>query len=195
MRTPLESAYAAFNTNEPIKKVAARLGVGFRTVRVWWIQRYGEKSVASRTARVKAAAATRTGISRRITPVFGEKACTKCGASKKLKEYPKKSSGSGRSSWCLVCCRTYRKEQGYKRAALSERRRWIDSLKDRPCADCQQTFPPVVMDFDHVRGDKVASISLMLGWRKDRILAEVAKCDVVCANCHRIRTHLHRKVA
>jgi hypothetical protein len=29
----------------------------------------------------------------------------------------------------------------------------------------------------------------MLGWSWDKIMAEVLKCDVVCANCHRIRTH------
>lgn len=45
------------------------------------------------------------------------------------------------------------------------------------------------MDFDHVRGDKISNISDMMGcfgW--DAIEQEIAKCDIVCANCHRERT-------
>ena len=65
-----------------------------------------------------------------------------------------------------------------------------DRLKDVPCADCGGRFPPVCMDFDHVRGDKVRGVSQMRYITPIRIVAEVAKCDVVCANCHRIRTRL-----
>jgi hypothetical protein len=48
------------------------------------------------------------------------------------------------------------------------------------------------MDFDHVRGDKLLNVSRLrngrLAWW--RLLAELKKCEVVCANCHRIRTKL-----
>jgi hypothetical protein len=45
------------------------------------------------------------------------------------------------------------------------------------------------MDFDHL-GDKIAEVSLMVPtYGTKSLLAEVAKCDVVCANCHRIRTY------
>lgn len=47
------------------------------------------------------------------------------------------------------------------------------------------------MDFDHRPGkDKVQKVSTMFaaGWNLDVILAEISKCDLVCANCHRIRT-------
>jgi hypothetical protein len=59
-----------------------------------------------------------------------------------------------------------------------------------PCADCGQRFPPVVMDFDHRDGEtKSGTISTKIGiWGWARILAEIAKCDIICANCHRIRT-------
>lgn len=72
----------------------------------------------------------------------------------------------------------------------AEAKELIRSLKDRPCADCGLRFPPEAMDFDHVRGKKVQMISRMRWGRTsiDRILTEVAKCDVVCANCHRLRT-------
>lgn len=48
------------------------------------------------------------------------------------------------------------------------------------------------MDFDHRDPhDKTANLSAAWagGWTRERVLEEAAKCDVVCANCHRIRTH------
>ena len=73
-----------------------------------------------------------------------------------------------------------------KRTAL------VASKKSKPCADCGNTFPPVCMDFDHRPGTNklgcVATIVGSLGWSLDRVEEEIAKCDVVCANCHRIRT-------
>lgn len=44
------------------------------------------------------------------------------------------------------------------------------------------------MDFDHVRGAKVSGIANMWSWHPDRVRTELAKCELVCANCHRIRT-------
>ncbi len=69
-------------------------------------------------------------------------------------------------------------------------RQAVDALRTGPCTDCGGTFPPCVMDFDHVRGMKAADISRLVrtGASVDRILAEIAKCDLVCSNCHRIRT-------
>lgn len=66
--------------------------------------------------------------------------------------------------------------------------------KNRPCADCGNTFHPVAMDFDHVRGEKYSEISTMLRQSAsiERIQAEIDKCEVVCAVCHRIRTHLRK---
>jgi 5-methylcytosine-specific restriction endonuclease McrA len=60
--------------------------------------------------------------------------------------------------------------------------------KRSPCTDCGLTFHPVAMDFDHVRGQKLFSISD--GWHRTReeVLQELSKCDLVCANCHRLRT-------
>lgn len=60
-----------------------------------------------------------------------------------------------------------------------------------PCADCGQTFPPYVMDFDHRPGEeKSFGLAFAASGRSAvEVQAELAKCDVVCANCHRIRTH------
>jgi len=69
-----------------------------------------------------------------------------------------------------------------------ERRLLIDGQKNVPCADCGNRFPPECRDFDHVRGEKIRNVGLMACAALDRLLAEIHKCEVVCANCHRIRT-------
>lgn len=74
---------------------------------------------------------------------------------------------------------------------VAERRKSIirDS-KTAPCADCGVSYPSYVMDFDHVRGVKEFEIGKSRTPIKspDKIRAEIAKCDIVCANCHRERT-------
>jgi len=74
---------------------------------------------------------------------------------------------------------------------------FLRDLRKQPCTDCGELFEPHQMDFDHRDPEGKAfgltSSQAMLSSR-DKILAEVAKCDVVCAVCHRIRTqHLQRK--
>lgn len=60
-------------------------------------------------------------------------------------------------------------------------------LKDNPCMDCGETNI-IVLEFDHKdRSTKTANIADLVTKRK-RLLEEIDKCDVVCANCHRIRT-------
>jgi len=80
------------------------------------------------------------------------------------------------------------------RRARATTRKLIDELKSHPGPDCGGTFPPVLKDFDHVRGTKRGIISRLSGGRmaKAKLLEEIAKCEVVCANCHRLRTLLRR---
>lgn len=66
----------------------------------------------------------------------------------------------------------------------------IRPAKERPCADCGGEFPYYVMQFDHLPGtEKRGNVSHMVhkGGRQ-AILDEIAKCEVVCANCHAVRT-------
>ena len=66
----------------------------------------------------------------------------------------------------------------------------IRRAKQQPCVDCGKDYPYYVMDFDHVRGKK--AFNLAVAYRKfgkRQIEAEIEKCDVVCSNCHRERTH------
>jgi hypothetical protein len=74
------------------------------------------------------------------------------------------------------------------RRSRLKKRVWVDKQKFRPCADCGGTFPPECMDFDHVRGEKLFNLGQCSGRSIVALGAEIAKCDVVCANCHRIRT-------
>ena len=67
----------------------------------------------------------------------------------------------------------------------------MDTLKEgRACADCGGIFPPYVMHWDHLPGHvKVSDVSVLVGnRRRDVVLAELAKCELVCANCHVMRT-------
>lgn len=67
----------------------------------------------------------------------------------------------------------------------------MNSLKTGiPCADCGEIFPPYVMQWDHLPGHlKVDEIGSMVGSRRrEVILAETRKCELVCANCHVMRT-------
>ena len=46
-----------------------------------------------------------------------------------------------------------------------------------------------VLEFDHVRGEKLGIISKMVSNVSAKVLEdEIAKCEIVCANCHKIRT-------
>lgn len=83
----------------------------------------------------------------------------------------------------------------YHKKKTDERYALMVTAKSKPCMDCGGTFPPECMDFDHRnKEEKEFTIAHKRSYSKARILAEIAKCDVVCANCHRIRSHgLRRK--
>lgn len=72
-----------------------------------------------------------------------------------------------------------------------EMREFLAALKSTPCADCEVSYPPFVMDLDHRdpehKVDTIDKIIHLGSWRK--FYEEIAKCDVVCANCHRVRTY------
>ena len=79
---------------------------------------------------------------------------------------------------------------------LERARQFIKDNKTRPCYDCKQSFPPCAMDFDHVQGEKRGDVSQMAsrGVSLTILKREIAKCDCVCANCHRIRTYTRAQV-
>ena len=81
----------------------------------------------------------------------------------------------------------------YNRKARWNKKLWVSEYKSRPCADCDVEYPYYVMDLDHRDPkQKTDSVPILLrngaGWSV--LKAEVAKCDVVCANCHRQRSQM-----
>jgi hypothetical protein len=76
-----------------------------------------------------------------------------------------------------------------RRAAIG--RAYIDAAKAGPCTDCGLTFDSVCMSFDHL-GDKYLGVSQMLCFSVERIQEEIDKCELVCHNCHAIRTRDRR---
>lgn len=64
-------------------------------------------------------------------------------------------------------------------------------LKRQPCSDCGHTFNPWQMQFDHRDGEtKVAEIGYFIARNsRTKLFEEIAKCDLVCANCHFERTY------
>lgn len=80
--------------------------------------------------------------------------------------------------------------EGAKRCVrCGETKRVIEYLREHPCVDCGET-DIVVLEFDHVRGEKRFCISEMMAYSYpwSSVLAEIEKCEVRCANCHRRRT-------
>jgi hypothetical protein len=70
----------------------------------------------------------------------------------------------------------------------------VHKAKSVPCADCGESYPYYVMQFDHVVGEKKFNIGAA-GWgyvKMQDLIDEIAKCEVVCANCHAKRTHARR---
>jgi hypothetical protein len=63
----------------------------------------------------------------------------------------------------------------------------FDYLREHPCVDCGEK-DLIVLEFDHVRGEKIMEVRMMIGHSLERIQTEIAKCEVRCANCHRRKT-------
>lgn len=128
------------------------------------------------------------------------KTCSGCGITKSPDDfYAKASSKDGRTGKCKVCVKPYNQDryaanrQSQIDATMARQainREVVQPCKMHPCADCGQTYHPFVMDFDHVRGVKTRNVSQLVARcaAPATILAEIAKCDLVCSNCHRIRT-------
>lgn len=126
------------------------------------------------------------------------KTCSRCNLEKPVSEMGvDKRSSTGVGVWCVSCHKAYTREYWIRnRAKVTEKLRQhrrvrhdeLAALKDKPCMDCNRKFPSEAMDFDHVSDDKVKGVGRMTTHHPNALLAEVAKCELVCANCHRLRT-------
>jgi hypothetical protein len=131
----------------------------------------------------------------------GMRRCGGCGESKPVAEFAWRRKERGqRDNMCRPCRSAYGRAQ-YE----ANRQRYIDQARlqkqrlrlertiylfqyfvEHPCVDCGET-DPVVLEFDHLR-DKLFNIGRALSFRNwQSILDEIAKCEVVCRNCHQRR--------
>ena len=141
------------------------------------------------------------------------KVCSRCGGDPKpdVDFGIKRKTKSGevrRQPYCKKCNREYCKEHYRRNKAYylkkSKRHRAqvakiVNKIKaDAGCSICKKEFDPVVLDFDHRPGTtKITNVSTLLveGRGLKAVMAEIKKCDVICANCHRRLTAARRKTA
>lgn len=152
--------------------------------------------VASRSKRILGNAATFT--------------CTRCHRDLPGEAFPPRAAGSlFLHSWCRECFATFNRasyladrERQVARIHANQRRQKAinrQMLRDyfalHPCVDCHETDPDV-LEFDHLR-DKRYDVSFMVqtGRSVPAILAEIEKCEVRCANCHRRVTRARKRAA
>jgi hypothetical protein len=135
--------------------------------------------------------------------------CRRCGVLKPWTEFPRRGRHSHRlQTWCNACFSAYKAERHRNNHAremqrirrnsaarvAANRARVDEYLLTHPCVDCG--IPDLlVLEFDHVRGVKLGDVSALVssGYPWTKIEAEIAKCDVRCANCHRRVTAERRK--
>ena len=135
--------------------------------------------------------------------------CGRCGDMKALDDFAWRRIRLGqRDNYCRPCRAAYKQghyaanRQRYidlaklrkQRLAIERARFLVEYFHSHPCVDCGET-DPLVLEFDH-RGDKSFEIARGLrdrSWKA--ILAEMDRCDVICANCHRRRTALAGRFA
>lgn len=133
--------------------------------------------------------------------VINSKVCAKCKVEKPESEFNKKTK-SRLQPYCRPCDNAmsrarYKKNPDSHKEAVKERNRryrkevqdYLRDLKEStPCKDCGENYPYYVMDFDHLR-DKKGNLAQMHANTMKVIKEEIAKCEIVCANCHRERTY------
>ena len=130
------------------------------------------------------------------------KKCGHCGREQPLAEFHRR--GKGHQAWCKTCRRAY--DASYfraSRARLMARKRerweeivqWHNELKaSLPCVDCGGFFHHAAMTWDHLPGrEKVNEVSNLRRFSRNAVLAEIAKCELVCANCHAVRSFERRR--
>jgi len=120
--------------------------------------------------------------------------CNRCQTERGIAEFNRK--GSGYQSICRYCTNEisrahYRRNKAdYLKRSVEQRknfRKQLNELKNVPCTDCGNRYPAYVMQFDHL-SDKEFNVSQGHAKSFASVLKEIEKCEIVCANCHAIRT-------
>jgi L-lysine 2,3-aminomutase len=136
------------------------------------------------------------------------KRCVACGEVKDETEFPWWSEAEGHRRGTCRACKSKQQKKWYAKKreshianvksniehARSEAHQFVrDYLSTQACVDCGESNP-IVLEFDHVRGQKRMAISEMCtrGYSPEAIMLEIEKCVVRCGNCHRRKTSNER---
>lgn len=126
------------------------------------------------------------------------KKCTKCQFSKSLAEFGPSRGKPGGFAWCKLCKQAYDKNRqgtrAYKTRKITlvkvrrrrNRKLVCDYLSKTPCVCGESRLP--CLQFDHTRGTKSYTVSCMMDLSIGKIMEEIGKCTVRCANCHAMKT-------
>ena len=128
-----------------------------------------------------------------------KKRCSKCKKTKDVKHFGKsKRNSTGYQAWCKLC-QTENTMRVYKEnpAPFMKRNKKrvekcmqyiVDYLQKHPCVDCGESNI-IVLEFDHLpQYEKTTEVTKLAHWGIKKVIKEIKKCEVVCANCHKIRT-------
>jgi hypothetical protein len=170
-----------------LREIANQVDVALSTVSLW----VRDIPVGSTTRiKTRSPAATSTQLE------LGDRRCGRCRRELPLTEFNRHSSGH--QWWCRDCYRAYFRARGQlhrhqTQLARDRRRRKARALVENhlarhPCSDCGEG-DLMVLEFDHLRAKRGHIAGLIAdGISLPQLRAEIDKCEVVCVNCHRIRT-------
>ena len=137
------------------------------------------------------------------------KTCSRCKQEKEFSKFSKRTYKSGTVAYqpyCKACQKEYDRkyyldDKGRRKQVNKNWQErfiaWYNELKSGLCTDCKNTFNPECMQWDHLpQYDKIEGVGKLarLTWNKNKVLEEIAKCELVCANCHAMRTKNRRKL-
>lgn len=133
------------------------------------------------------------------------KQCKDCGELKELSEFPTyfgdKPRKTSHKVRCKICDKIKRRNyernrdsdikkklSEYKRKLRINNKQYFIEQFGNKCADCNNTYPACAYDFHHNNPNtKDIDPGLLFARKLSAIAAELTKCVMLCANCHRIR--------
>jgi len=118
------------------------------------------------------------------------KMCAKCGHVKSMEDFFKQSSSrDGRGSYCKDCMGEYQRERldkevGDEPSSLLANRLVVVTALMKGCSECGGDDIETLHFHHRDPGEKERSVSLLISGSTHRLVAEIKKCVVLCANCH-----------
>lgn len=131
------------------------------------------------------------------------KKCSKCNKTMDENNFRIRKDTGDLNAKCIDCIKLYKRyyyqknkeyivSKSVKRTAKirKETRLWLNDLKNAPCKDCGKKYPPYIMDFYHIeQKENDINFYIRYGCSKSKLINEIKKCEIICANCHRERTY------